>query len=93
MNTISTIQHQQPAPFFVKQEEQEKIALKELQNDQVQIKGGFAHVEQKDFDRIANWNAQDAQNALSRIHGKELTSVHGYLDQDRVRALINRFAA
>lgn len=95
MNTISTIQHQQTAQFFVKQEDREKIAPKEREplNDQVQIQGNFRHVQQKDFDRVANWTAQDAQNALSRIHGRDLASVHGYLDQNRVQMLISRVAA
>ncbi len=95
MNTISTISHQQSAQFFVKQEDREKIAPreKELQGDQVQIKSNFRHVQQADLDRVANWTTQDAQNAISRIQGKDLTSVHGHLDQTRVQMLINRIAA
>ncbi len=93
MNTISSIhQHRQTTPLFERQNEQEKNTAREreIQNDTVQVQGNFHHVSQKDFDRIEKWTNEDANNALAKINGKDLSTVHGFLNPNRVQMLINR---
>lgn len=93
MNTISSIhQHRQTTPFFVQSKEQEKNTAREreIQNDTVQVQGNFHHVSQEDFNRIEKWTEEDVNNTLAKINGKDLSTVHGFLNPNRVQMLINR---